>query len=71
MNFPGCLLLVSHDRYFLDKITDFQFIFDGKGGINGFAGNYTEYKDMQREEAPGRAAGGRSPRQLKRSTTEK
>ena len=51
LNFPGCLLLVSHDRYFLDKITDFQFIFDGEGGINGFAGNYTEFKDMQIQES--------------------
>ncbi len=50
-NFPGCLLIVSHDRYFLDKVTDFQFIFDGKGNIKGFAGNYSEYRDMNQKPA--------------------
>ena len=43
-DFPGTLLIVSHDRYFMDKITDHLFIFDGKGGIRDFPGNYTDYR---------------------------
>jgi ATP-binding cassette subfamily F protein uup len=50
MDFPGCLMLVSHDRYFLDRVTDFQFVFDRKGNIHGFTGNYSEYKSLIEEE---------------------
>jgi len=48
-DFPGCVILVSHDRYFLDRVTDFQFVFDGRGDIRGFAGNYTDYKSAKEE----------------------
>jgi len=48
MNFKGSLLVVSHDRYFMDKITDHLFIFDGKGNIRDFPGNYTDYFNQQR-----------------------
>jgi len=48
--FPGCLLLVSHDRYFLDRVTDFQFVFDRNGNIHGFTGNYSEYKALLEDE---------------------
>lgn len=50
MDFPGCLVLVSHDRYFLDRVTDFQFVFDRSGNISGFSGNYSEYKDLLAEQ---------------------
>ena len=50
MDFPGCLVLVSHDRYFLDRVTDFQFVFDRSGNISGFSGNYTEYKELLAEQ---------------------
>lgn len=43
-NFKGVLLLVSHDRYLMDKLTDQIFIFDGEGKINIYLGNYSEYK---------------------------
>ncbi len=43
--FSGCLLLVSHDRYFMDKLVDRLFIFDGTGEIRDFNGNYTDYKE--------------------------
>ncbi len=49
-DFPGCVILVSHDRYFLDRVTDFQFVFDGKGNISGYAGNYSDYKAADDEE---------------------
>ena len=41
--FKGCLLMVSHDRYFLDNLTDHLFVFEGDGKIKDFTGNYTEY----------------------------
>ncbi len=43
-SYKGCLVLVSHDRYFLDKLTDHLFVFQGNGKIKDFYGNYTEYK---------------------------
>jgi ABC transport system ATP-binding/permease protein len=49
-DFPGCILLVSHDRALLDRLTDYLFIFDGDGGIRGFTGNYEEYRALQLEE---------------------
>ena len=49
-DFPGCVVLVSHDRYFLDRVTDFQFVFDGSGNIRGYAGNYSDYKVAEEEE---------------------
>lgn len=44
ISFPGCVLVVSHDRAFLDRITDYLFIFDGSGSIKGYAGIYSEYR---------------------------
>ncbi|WP_341226803.1 ABC-F family ATP-binding cassette domain-containing protein [uncultured Arcticibacterium sp.] len=48
--FGGCLLVVSHDRYFMDKIIDHVFAFEGKGYIKDFPGNYTEYRNWKDEE---------------------
>ncbi len=44
LDYPGTLLVVSHDRYFMDKVTDHLFVFDGRGGITGFPGNYSELR---------------------------
>jgi len=44
LDFPGNLLVVSHDRYFMDKIVDQLFVFEGEGIINGFPGNYSDYR---------------------------
>jgi len=44
LDFPGNLLVVSHDRYFMDKIVDHLFIFEGDGKISGFPGNYSDYR---------------------------
>ena len=44
MDFPGCLLVVSHDRYFMDKITDHLFVFKGNAEINDFPGNYSDFR---------------------------
>jgi ATP-binding cassette subfamily F protein uup len=50
LDFSGCMMVVSHDRALLDRLTDYLFIFDGKGGIRGFTGNYEEYRDALAEE---------------------
>ncbi len=44
LDFPGCLIVVSHDRYFMDKIVDHLFVFKGNGVIEDFPGNYTDYR---------------------------
>ena len=44
LDFPGCLLVVSHDRYFMDKIVDHLFVFKGNGAIDNFPGNYSDYR---------------------------
>jgi ATP-binding cassette subfamily F protein uup len=47
MNYKGCLLLVSHDRYFLDKLSDHLFLFKGDGKVKDFYGPYKEYRQLQ------------------------
>ncbi|SKB59903.1 ATP-binding cassette, subfamily F, uup [Salegentibacter holothuriorum] len=44
LDFPGCLLVVSHDRYFMDKIVDHLFVFQGNTEVQDFPGNYTDYR---------------------------
>lgn len=45
MDFPGCLVIISHDRYFMDRIVDHLFVFEGDGVIRDFPGNYAEYRE--------------------------
>ncbi|MEM9362759.1 MAG: ABC-F family ATP-binding cassette domain-containing protein [Bacteroidota bacterium] len=47
LDFPGCLVIVSHDRYFMDKIVDHLFIFKGDGIIEDFPGNYSDYRTYE------------------------
>lgn len=44
-DFPGCVIIVSHDRYFMDKIIDHLLVFEGQGKIKDFPGNYTQYRE--------------------------
>ena len=52
LDFPGCLLVVSHDRYFMDKIVDHLFVFQGNGVIEDFPGNYSDYRVYEGSKAP-------------------
>ena len=50
MDFKGCLVIVSHDRYFLDKLTEHLFVFEEEGKVRDFLGNYNEYRLQLKEE---------------------
>ena len=46
-DFPGCVIVVSHDRYFMDKVVDHLLVFKGQGEVKDFPGNYTQYREWQ------------------------
>ncbi|NTW24551.1 MAG: ABC-F family ATP-binding cassette domain-containing protein [Lentimicrobium sp.] len=50
LNFGGCLLIVSHDRYFMDKLVDHVFVFEGDGKVKDYYGNYTDYYRLKLAE---------------------
>lgn len=50
MDYQGCLIIVSHDRYFLDKLTDHLFVFEGEGQIRDFNGNYQQCREWYKEQ---------------------
>ncbi|SNU03501.1 ATP-binding cassette, subfamily F, uup [Prevotellaceae bacterium MN60] len=50
-DFPGCVIVVSHDRYFMDKVVDHLLVFKGQGEIKDFPGNYTQYREWEKMEA--------------------
>ena len=52
LDYPGCLVVVSHDRYFMDKIVDHLFVFKGKGEVEDFPGNYTDYRVYEESTPP-------------------
>lgn len=47
-DFPGCVIVVSHDRYFMDKVVDHLLVFKGMGDIKDFPGNYTQYREWEK-----------------------
>jgi ABC transport system ATP-binding/permease protein len=47
--FPGCLIIVSHDRYFMDRLVEHLFVFEGEGVIRDFPGNYTDFREWEKE----------------------
>lgn len=49
-NFQGCLIIVSHDRYFMDRIVDHVLAFEGEGKIRNFMGNFSEYREVRKSE---------------------
>lgn len=50
LEFPGCVIIVTHDRYFMDKVVEHLFVFEGDGQIRDFNGDYSEYREIQREK---------------------
>ncbi|MBQ2200904.1 MAG: ABC-F family ATP-binding cassette domain-containing protein, partial [Bacteroidaceae bacterium] len=54
--FKGCLIVVSHDRYFMDKVVDHLLVFEGDGRVKDFPGNYREYRAKKEEEEAMRKA---------------
>ncbi len=59
-SFKGCVIVVSHDRYFIDKIVDHLLVFNGNGSIKDFPGNYTQYRDWKEEQVSLNAANTKS-----------
>lgn len=51
LDFAGCVIVVSHDRYFMDKVVDHLLVFKGEGEIQDFPGNYTQYREWSRMQA--------------------
>jgi ATP-binding cassette subfamily F protein uup len=49
--FPGCLIIVSHDRYFMDRLVEHLFVFEGEGKIKDFPGNYTDFREWEKENS--------------------
>lgn len=49
-NYPGCMIIVSHDRHFVDRLADQLFVFEGEGNVRVFGGSYTEYRLAMEEE---------------------
>jgi ATP-binding cassette subfamily F protein uup len=50
LDFPGCLMIVSHDRYFMDKLADQLFILEGNGEVKQFLGRYSEYREVEKQK---------------------
>ena len=50
LEFAGCLLIVSHDRYFMDRLVDHLFVFEGEGKISDFPGNYSQFREWEKQK---------------------
>ena len=57
-DFPGCVIVVSHDRYFMDKVVDHLLVFKGQGEIKDFPGNYTQYRAWEKDRTEREGARG-------------
>ena len=47
LNFPGCVLIVTHDRYFMDRLVEHVFVMEGEGKVRDYPGNYTDYREWR------------------------
>jgi len=59
-DFPGCVIVVSHDRYFMDKVVDHLLVFQGQGVIKDFPGNYTQYREWKQLKSKEEDAGSKA-----------
>ena len=66
-DFPGCVIVVSHDRYFMDKVVDHLLVFKGMGDIKDFPGNYTQYREWEKLQ-PDEPKGAKEPKAEKAVT---
>lgn len=64
-DFPGCVIVVSHDRYFMDKVVDHLLVFRGQGDIKDFPGNYTQYREWASMEENKEAKDAKGPKDAK------
>ena len=64
-DFPGCVIVVSHDRYFMDKVVDHLLVFKGEGEIKDFPGNYTQYRQWQSLQPKETAEANKPAKELK------
>ena len=69
-DFKGCVIIISHDRYFMDKVVDHLFVFKGNGVVKDFPGNYTQYRNQVDKSLP-QERNNSSTRQLVNSTPRK
>ena len=70
-DFPGCVIIVSHDRYFMDKVVDHLLVFKGDGVVKDFPGNYTQYREwssLQTKEEQAQKAALNSKRDIAKKT---
>ncbi|MBW8686453.1 ABC-F family ATP-binding cassette domain-containing protein [Chitinophaga rhizophila] len=51
LSYQGCIIIVTHDRYFMDKLVDHLFVFEGDGEVRDFPGNYTQYREWEKEQS--------------------
>ena len=59
-DFHGCVIIVSHDRYFMDRVVDHLFVFSGNGEVKDFPGNYTQFREWEKTVASQPPADGRA-----------
>jgi ATP-binding cassette subfamily F protein uup len=67
-DFPGCLLVVTHDRYFMDKLVEHLFVFEGNGHIRDFLGTHVEYRMVKKHEEEQRKKAGSEQKQVAAAT---
>ena len=64
-DFPGCVIILSHDRYFMDKVIDHLLVFEGEGKITDFPGNYTQYREWSHLKSKEEAEKTNKPKETK------
>lgn len=60
VDFKGCVIVVSHDRFFIDRIVDHLFVFEGEGKIKDFPGNYSQYREYQKTQISEKPTSGKT-----------
>ena len=68
-DFPGCVIIVSHDRYFMDKVVDHLLVFKGNGVVQDFPGNYTQYREWNSLKSKNETAPVKEDKSIKRKRT--